>query len=664
MGEDMNQRTLTRGSSAKARVLHLLAATLLVATGTAVLAATPAGAAVTYVVNSTGTGADANPADGVCRTAANSCTLRAALTQDAVDATATRIEFNIPGSGPFQIPLPAGAYTLNDPLGGTVIDGYTQPGALPNSDPLASNATVKIEIVGSGNAGPNAFEITSANNTVRGLAIRNARTAIRLAGPAASGNRLVGNFIGTDPAGTFRQPVYETLAIGVLLVDRASNNQIGSPALADRNVISGNGGRGVALFDLDTNDNVIRNNLVGLNPSSTAALANRGHGIDINTGAKRTIVGGLGPNERNVISGNSGSGGETSHGLQTRDNSWVGNYFGTDASGTAAPTWARNGQVNLSIEDRVINTYVAHNVFANNLYGGVKAHKQATGTRVEHNRIGLTTNGTPASNGPFGVQAELGVTDMTIGPGNTIAHNSAGVRVLDPDTLRIRVTANSIHSNAGLGIDISPLGTVNQNDGGDSDGGPNTMLNWPSVTAVSATSVVGTTCAGCRVEVYLADSTSTDPTSINSYGEGRTLLGSATATATGSFTAPIPSSVTARTITLLALTADGNTSEFSRNTTVSGSGSGTPNQPPTAAFSVACNRLSCSFDASSSSDVDGSITSYSWRFGDGTVGTGRTVGHSYPASGTYQVTLTVTDDKGSTASATRGVKVSTKRGSR
>ena len=96
--------------------------------------------------------------------------------------------------------------------------------------------------------------------------------------------------------------------MGVLLVDRASNNQIGSPALADRNVISGNGGRGVALFDLDTNDNVIRNNLVGLNPSSTAALANRGHGIDINTGAKRTIVGGLGPNERNVLSGNSGSG--------------------------------------------------------------------------------------------------------------------------------------------------------------------------------------------------------------------------------------------------------------------------------------------------------------------------------------------------------------------
>ncbi len=190
------------------------------------------------------------------------------------------------------------------------------------------------------------------------------------------------------------------------------------------------------------------------------------------------------------------------------------------------------------------------------------------------------------------------------------------------------------------------------------------MLNWPSVTTVSATSVAGTACAGCRVEVYVADSTSIDPTSINSYGEGRVLLGSATASTTGSFTASIPSSLTSRTITLLALTSDGNTSEFSRNITVPGSGGVSPNQPPTAAFSVACNRLSCSFDASNSSDVDGTITSYTWSFGDGTVGTGRTVSHTFPASGTYQVTLTATDDKGATASATRGVKVSAKRASR
>ena len=148
-------------------MLHLLAATLLLATGTAVVAATPVGAAITYVVNSTGTEGDANLADGSCRTAVNSCTLRAALAQDAADGTATRIEFNIPGSGPFQIPLSAGTYAVNDPLGGTVIDGYTQPGAAPNSDPVISNAIVKIQIVGSGNAGPNAFDVTGEQHHPR-----------------------------------------------------------------------------------------------------------------------------------------------------------------------------------------------------------------------------------------------------------------------------------------------------------------------------------------------------------------------------------------------------------------------------------------------------------------------------------------------------------------
>ena len=75
------------------------------------------------------------------------------------------------------------------------------------------------------------------------------------------------------------------------------------------------------------------------------------------------------------------------------------------------------------------------------------------------------------------------------------------------------------------------------------------------------------------------------------------------------------------------------------------------NVAPTAALSVNCQDLTCTFDASGSSDSDGTITSYEWSFGDATTGSDESTTHSYTQPGTYIVTLTVTDDDGATDSA-------------
>ena len=63
------------------------------------------------------------------------------------------------------------------------------------------------------------------------------------------------------------------------------------------------------------------------------------------------------------------------------------------------------------------------------------------------------------------------------------------------------------------------------------------------------------------------------------------------------------------------------------------------------------------FDASQSTD-DGGIATYHWSFGDGRTGEGRTTAHSYELAGTYQATLTVTDNRGnSVTSAPQQIQV-------
>ena len=83
---------------------------------------------------------------------------------------------------------------------------------------------------------------------------------------------------------------------------------------------------------------------------------------------------------------------------------------------------------------------------------------------------------------------------------------------------------------------------------------------------------------------------------------------------------------------------------------------GSTNQPPTAAFTSSCSSLTCSF-TSASSDPDGSISAYSWTFGDGSTSTIQNPSHTYAAAGTYTVAFTVTDNQGATNSVSHTVTV-------
>jgi len=103
------------------------------------------------------------------------------------------------------------------------------------------------------------------------------------------------------------------------------------------------------------------------------------------------------------------------------------------------------------------------------------------------------------------------------------------------------------------------------------------------------------------------------------------------------------------TVILTVTDNDGATASVTATKTVS-------NRPPIASFSESATTVLTGeiirFNASSSYDVDGSIVSYFWTFGDGANGFGVVIDHSYADNGVYTVTLTVTDNDGATATAT------------
>jgi PKD repeat protein len=81
------------------------------------------------------------------------------------------------------------------------------------------------------------------------------------------------------------------------------------------------------------------------------------------------------------------------------------------------------------------------------------------------------------------------------------------------------------------------------------------------------------------------------------------------------------------------------------------------NQAPVAAFTTNATNLKVDVDGSGSSDPDGTIASYAWTFQGGGTATGATASYTFPATGTYTIGLTVTDDDGATKHLDKSVTV-------
>jgi hypothetical protein len=404
-------------------------------------------------------------------------------------STPNTIDFDIPGTGVQTITLESNLPSINSPV---TIDGYSQPGAHPNTNGprQADNAVPLIQLADGTFAMNNPLDgltITGGNTTVSGLAIDNRfQVAIEV---QSDGNTVAGDFLGTTADG-LALGNHAALFDGIKL--EGSNNTIGGTPAADRNVISG-WEYGViepnTILNAGTG-NVFQGNLIGLDATGKSALFNT-TGIELDAGGSAT-VGGTAAGAGDVISGNGtgiaiqltpaipgtgvGNGG---------GDSIEGNLIGTDVTGTAAtqtPDLTNPGSQFPGNVDGVTvtsgapgrsdsqactiggTTAASANVISGNVIG-VTVGSEPVGAVVEGNLIGVDINGSKALGNVLGINVtgpDNTVGGTAAGAGNTIAFNSdptssfpqdspTGV-LLMPTAAGTPVLGNSIYGNVNGGF--------------------------------------------------------------------------------------------------------------------------------------------------------------------------------------------------------------------
>ncbi len=222
--------------------------------------------------------------------------LRQAILDANAAAGADTIAFDIPGTGVHTITPATALPFLTGPV---LIDGYTQPGSSVNTDPVGTNAVLRIELDGSLVANGLGLNITGGNSTVQGLVVNRWLQGLQTFNPGAGGGNVIrGCFFGTDPTGMAASPNNEAIQIN------APGDLVGGTTPADRNLVSGNTAAifaGAIQLVGGAAGSRVEGNLIGTDATGMHALPNA-DGLYSNAPA---TVGGTAPGAGNVISGNS-----------------------------------------------------------------------------------------------------------------------------------------------------------------------------------------------------------------------------------------------------------------------------------------------------------------------------------------------------------------------
>jgi CSLREA domain-containing protein len=219
------------------------------------------------------------------------CTLRQAINASNINPEPKVISFNIPGSGELVIqpatPLP----TITAPV---TIDGYSQPGAAVNTDPLVSNAVLRVRLDGVAAGEASGLGVCSSEVVVRGLSITRFNRMGVVIGTDTTGNNcspsggdasLLGNFIGVASDGV---TTAGNQSFGVFAF--RARVDVGSGSVADRNVISSNA-LGISISLPQGMASRVVNNLIGTDRSALFDRGNLEEGLFLGTNASDVQVG-------------------------------------------------------------------------------------------------------------------------------------------------------------------------------------------------------------------------------------------------------------------------------------------------------------------------------------------------------------------------------------
>ncbi|MCC7368339.1 MAG: hypothetical protein IT306_07950 [Chloroflexi bacterium] len=437
-------------------VTRLVAATLISLSLGVLTLATPASAATFTVTTAADNGDDMAPI---------AHSLRAAIVNANNTPGADTIQFAIGTVGSARsiepsAPLPA----LTEQV---LIDGWTQGTGGYSGPPL-------IEITGTSAGSGNGLVFAGSNIEVRGLIVDNFQGAGIVINQPNS--KVIGSYIGTNATGTGAAP-NGSHGIAVESIGAV----IGGTSASDRNVISGNGEKGIDVCSCASVS--IQGNYIGTDATGMVAVGNAQQGIFVNNVSNITI-GGTTASARNVISGN-GSAGITLSGSSVTNAAITGNYIGTDKNGiTAIPN---SGGVEITGTGSNVTvggtTAGAGNLISGNSGHGVSiAYNSGTGTTVTGNYIGTNVTGLAA-----------------------IANTAAGVALTDSVNVTVGGTsasARNILSGNGLaGVMVAGVSTSNAviagNYVGTDPGGIASVPNQMGVLVLDTSSVtIGGTAAG------------------------------------------------------------------------------------------------------------------------------------------------------------------------